>query len=139
MANATMLIPQSLVEHIILCDGKKLGKTKNIHTDLVANQLIKTATKLNALNSYLQVAKQTQLNNQDIPAMQDMQLVVTSPISIVRPSNPRSNKIDKCQAMCIYTSVMPKETPDEPSDEANVFNQCCQCNIAMLWEPCESK
>ncbi len=103
-----MLIPQSLVEHIILCDCKKIGKTNNIHTDLVANQLIKTTATLKTLNTHLQVTKQAQSNNQDIQAMQDMQLVVASQMSLARPRNPRSNKIDKCQAMCNYASVMPK-------------------------------
>ena len=90
--------PQTLVEHIILCDCKKLVKTNNIHTDLVANQLIKTATKLKTLNNDLQVTKQAQFNNQDIHAMQDMQRVVPSQIHLVGPSSSSYNNIDKYQA-----------------------------------------
>ena len=37
LAKETLVSPQSLVEHMILCDYNKCCKTHTIHTDLIAN------------------------------------------------------------------------------------------------------
>ncbi len=98
LAKATMLSTQSLVEPMILCDCKKCCKTHNIHTDLIANKLIKTARQLKTSNIDKQVSNQAQPRHQYRHAMQDMQLVVPSQIHLVRPSNSSYTNIDKYQA-----------------------------------------